>query len=159
VLRALRGVADAIGLRNRTESVFDITLGVTQMNLPVVPLALLIAVIPAALLFAMAYWRFMVVRSYTLVPVVAFAVGVALVMLSATVAATYAFHHLRPLRESLFVLGIPAVCYVAALTVIGRKGRMSVSSLVLGGFVGLAPLYFLGFYAMLLSACSFGDCL
>lgn len=134
-------------------------MGVTQMTSPVAPLALLIALIPAALLFAMAYWRLAVVRSYTLVPVVAFAVGLALVVLSATVAATYAFHPIRPLRESLFVLGVPVVCYVTALVVVGRAGQLSAVSLVIGGVVGLAPLYFLGFYAWLLSACSFGDCL
>lgn len=129
------------------------------MTLPAAPLALLIALIPAMLLFAMAYWRFAVARSYTLVSVVAFAVGLALVMLSATVAAAYAFQSLRPLRESFLVLGIPAISYVVALVAVGRKGSASPASLVFGGVVGLVPLYFLGFYAMLLSACSFGDCL
>ena len=98
-------------------------------------------------------------RSYTLVPVIAFAVGVGLAILSATVAATYAFRPIRPLRESILVLGIPAVCYVTALIVIGRRGQLPAADLVIGGVLGLAPLYFLGFYAMLLSACSFGDCL
>lgn len=129
------------------------------MTQPVAPLALLMALIPAAALIALAYWRFAVVRTYTLIPAIAFAVGVALVMLCATVAATYAFQPIRVLRESLLVLGIPAVFYATALAWVGRKGKLPSASLVIGGAVGLAPLCFLGFYAMLLSACSFGDCL
>lgn len=115
------------------------------MTLPVAPLALLIALVPAAALLVLGYWRF--------------AVGVALVMLSAAVAATYALHSIRALRESVIVFGIPAVFCVTAIAVVGRKGQLSSASLVIGGVVGLAPLCFLGFYAMLLSACSFGDCL
>jgi predicted neutral ceramidase superfamily lipid hydrolase len=131
------------------------------MTLPVAPLALLIALVPAAVLLALAlaHWQFAVVRTHTLMLVIAFAVGVALIMASVTVAATYAFHPLRELRESSLVPGIPVVFYVTALVVVGRKGRMSPASLVIGGVLGLAPLCFLGLYAMLLSACSFGDCL
>lgn len=129
------------------------------MTLPVAPLALLIALVPAVALLALGYWRFAVLRTYTLMPVIAFAVGMALVMLSATVAATYAFHPIRALRESVVLLGIPAVFYVTAIAVVGRKGQLSSASLVIGGVVGLAPLCFFGFYAMLLSACSFSDCL
>jgi hypothetical protein len=129
------------------------------MNFPVAPLALLMALVPFTALVAMAHWRFSVKKSYTLVTCVSFAVGVALFILSATVAASYSFQSLRLFRDSFLVVGVPALCYVVALVAIGLKGKVPAINLVLGGAVGVLPLCFLGFYAMLLSACSFEDCL
>lgn len=129
------------------------------MTLPVAPLALLFALIPTLLLCALAYWRFAILRSYSAVTVTAFAIGVALFAVSATVAASYSFQTLLPVRESGWVLVVPVLAYVATLVVVGKKGNVSAHGLALGGLVGLVPLCFLGFYALLLAACSYGDCL
>ena len=128
------------------------------MTLPVAPLALLMALIPAAVLIAVACWRLTVLPSYTLVPAISLAAGVALVTLSAIVCVTYAFEFLWPIRDSFLALVAPLVGYFGALTIVGRKGKLVVPDLVIGGILGLVPVYFLGLYVMLLSACSFGDC-
>jgi hypothetical protein len=129
------------------------------MTAPVAPLALLMALAPAALFFGIAYWRFSVLRIFTLVPAIAFAVGISLVILCGIVSASYGLHFLQSLRDSAFVLAVPLAGYAIAIACVGRKGRLETANLVIGGLVGLVPLGFLAFYVTLLSACSFGDCL
>jgi hypothetical protein len=129
------------------------------MSALVAPLALLMALAPAALLLGIAYWRFAVLRIFTLVPAIACAVGVSLVILCGVVAASYGLQFLQSLRDSALVLAIPLAGYAIAIACVGRKGRMETANLVIGGAIGLVPLGFLALYVTLLSACSFGDCL
>ncbi len=129
------------------------------MTLPVSPLALLFALIPIALLFAMPYWRFSVPKPFALGPVVTFAVAVALLAAATVVAASYAFGALQALHEPLVIFGIPVFAYIATLAIVGAKRKITTRSFAIGGLVGVVPLCLLGFYTMLVVACSFGDCL
>ena len=134
------------------------TLGVT-MKAPEAPLALLIALLPTAVLFSLAYWRFRVQRRYTVGAVILFGLGVALATLVLAVSATYLSPSLSKAQASNWLAAFPLVVYAATLVVVGRASKLSAPGLVIGGVVALVPLYFFGFYAWLLAACSFGNCL
>ena len=129
------------------------------MELPVAPAALLFALVPTFALAGLAYWRFVLRRSFSSPSVVAFAVGLALAALVIAVGSTYAFKPLWPLRASDWLVVAPLATYFAAIAFVGAKGKLSFVPLCIGTVVGIAPLYFIGFYAWLLAACSFGDCL
>lgn len=128
------------------------------MILPTWPSALLFAQAPAVLLLAVAYGKFATSRSYTLIPVVAFSGGLALIVLSAIVVADTAFQT-RLLQSTWVILSVPVLGYFASLIILGRKGRISFYALALWGCIVLIPIGFVGLYVMLMSACSFGDCL
>jgi hypothetical protein len=128
------------------------------MQLPVAPLALLIALVPTLLLVAMAAWRASN-GSLTAFHTAALALGLALASLVGAVSATYAMPQLLPIRASNALMAVPCLVYTAALVVVGIKCRINCGSLVVWALVGVVPLWFLGFYAWLLAACSFGDCL
>jgi hypothetical protein len=66
---------------------------------------------------------------------------------------------MRPLQASNALLAIPSLVYVIAIVVVGKKFKIDYGSLGIWAVVGLVPLWFLGFYAWLFAACSFGDCL
>jgi hypothetical protein len=129
------------------------------MRAPEAPFALVIALLPTAFLFGMAYWRFRVLRRYTHLTVISLAFGSALAALVVEVSATYLWRPFSAARDSNWVFALPLLVYVGLLVVVGKATKLSATDLVIGGIVALLPLYFFGFYAWLLAACSFGDCI
>ncbi|MDD5333598.1 MAG: hypothetical protein PHS32_07620 [Rhodoferax sp.] len=123
------------------------------------PTALGLALLPTAVLIGAAYWRFKVRLAHTPLTVVAFSFGLALAALVVAVSATYSLRVLSAAQGSNGLVAIPLLVYAASLTAMGRRSKLSVPALVLGGAVGIVPMYFVGFYVWLLAACSFGDCL
>ena len=129
------------------------------MQFPVAPAALLLALVPTLALLAICYWRFKTNRGVSPFQIAALGVGVGLAALVTAVGSTYAFRAFFPARASNWLIAVPLTFHVSVLVVAAVKARIEVASLVIWGFVGLVPLYFVGFYAWLLAACSFGDCL
>ena len=123
------------------------------------PTLLLIALVVALLPAALFYWRSQANRHVSGLHVTMVALGVALATLMLTVASTYAFRPLRVLQASHWLWGIPLLVYFGAAIPLGAKGKVEYGSLGIWIVVGLAPLLFLGIYAWLIAACSFGDCL
>ena len=130
-----------------------------QLELPVAPAALLFALVPTLALAGLAYWRFVLRRSFSSFSVVALGIGLALAALVVAVGSTYAFKPLWPLRASNWLVVAPLVTYLAVIAFVGVKDKLSFVPLCIVAVVGFAPLYLIGFYAWLLAACSFGDCL
>lgn len=128
------------------------------MRAPEAPLALVIALLPTAVLLGLTYWRFWVLRRYTHLTVIAFSFGSALAALVFAVSATYVWHAFSAAQASEWLALVPLVVYASTLMTIGKASKLSAPGLVLGGVVGLVPLCFFGFYAWLLAACSFGNC-
>ena len=128
------------------------------MRTPDAPLALLVALAPTIALVALALWR---ARSKSLTGFHAafLAVGLALAALVVAVSSTYAFAFFRPLQTSNLLVIAPAVAYVATLAIVGARAKLNYGTVGLWAIAGLVPLWFIGFYAWLLAACSFGDCL
>ena len=83
----------------------------------------------------------------------------ALAVLVLVVASTYTFATLRQLQASNWLIVVPFLVYALVLGTLTRRFRLSIASILLAGSIGLAPLCFVGFYAWLLAACSFGDCI
>jgi hypothetical protein len=129
------------------------------MRAPEAHLALVMALLPSAVLFGMAYWRFKVLRRYTHLTVIAFAFGSALAALVITVSATYAFRPFSAAQASIWLAAAPVLVYVGVLAVVSKASKLSSPGFVIGGSVAVLPLYFFCFYAWLLAACSFGNCL
>ena len=128
------------------------------MQLPVAPLALFLALIPTLVLLALAWWRGRS-GSLTAFHAAAFALGLGLAAVVLAVSLTYAFPLVRPLQASKALLAIPSLVYVLTIVTAGKKFKLPYGSLGVWSAVGLVPLWFLGFYAWILAACSFGDCL
>lgn len=128
------------------------------MRTPDAPLALLIALAPTIALVALASCRARR-KSLTAFHATFLALGIALATLVVAVSSTYAFSFLRPLQASNVLLLAPAFAYVASLAIVGARERLEYGVLGLWAVAGLVPLWLIGFYAWLLAACSFGDCL
>ena len=128
------------------------------MQLPGAPLALLLALVPTLVLVAMAAWRASS-NSLSAFHTAALALGLALASLVVVVSATYAVPLLRNLRASNSLMAVPCLVYVGSLIAVAARSKINYGSLGVWALVGLVPLWFLGFYAWLLAACSFGDCL
>jgi hypothetical protein len=129
------------------------------MALPSAPIAMLLSLVPAILLFVLGHWCLIYARSRMSLGIVAYAVGAALMVASVTTAATYSVPSLQALRESRWFLAAPLISYAGVMLFMARSRKVSTPSLVLGACLGLIPIYFLGMYTVLLSACGYGDCL
>lgn len=129
------------------------------MRLPDAPLALLMALIPTFALVGLAWWRIQSGRNLSAFQGAALGVGLSLAALVLTISATYSFPLLSELRASKLLLIAPLGTYFIVLLLLCKRAKIEGSSLGLWGVVGLVPLFFVGFYASLLAACSFGDCL
>ena len=129
------------------------------MRFPDAPLALLIALVPTFVLLGIVWWRVRNGRGLSAFQGAAFAVGISLAAAVVTVSSTYVFRPLWAFRAQNWLLIGPLGTYLIVLLIVARKIKIESSSLVIWGVVGLVPLFFIGFYAWLLAACSFGECL
>jgi hypothetical protein len=121
--------------------------------------ALAMSVLATLGFLALGTWRFIIGRSSSGLAVGSFALGSALLALAAATYAAYAFQSLAVLRHFGFTLVIPAVVYAGVFAYAVLKRRLEFSNLLLFAVAGFVGLWFFGFYAALLVACSFGDCL
>jgi hypothetical protein len=91
----------------------------------------------------------------------ALATGLGLLVLVLLVVGAYGIDELDSVADShLIMLGLPLVCFAIALSVLARRGRLSLLSAAASGVVGVISLWYLGGVVLMLSACSFspGGC-
>jgi hypothetical protein len=109
--------------------------------------------------FSYGTWRFIIARSQSGLAVCSFALGSALLALVLTTYAAYAFPPLTVLRQFGGTLIISVAVYASVFGYAVLRRQLQVSAAVLFGAAGFVGLWFFGFYAALMVACSFGDCL
>ncbi|MDC6170815.1 hypothetical protein [Paucibacter sp. XJ19-41] len=109
--------------------------------------------------FAFGAWRFVIAHSTSGLAVGSFALGSALLALTVATCVTYAFAPFAILRQFGGSLLVSAIAYVGVFAYAVLKRRLEFGNLLLFAVVGFVGLCFFGFYAALLVACSFGDCL
>ena len=130
-----------------------------QMHAPIAPMFLFLALAPAVVMLFLAYWRLRVVRTFSPFTVIAFSLGVALFGLVAAISVAY---FLRGSIETQFFSSLIAasLClYIGVFFMLGKRSKLPVLGLMVAGALALVPLYYVGFYSMLLTVCSFGECL
>lgn len=123
------------------------------------PFALLfLAIAPAVLLIIIGVTPFIRNRAHAAIPATTLATGVALLVLVLLVIGAHGFDAAHGAVDSRLILfGLPLVCFATAMGVQGRSGRLSLLSLAAGGVVGIVGLWWLGGFALMLPACSFGS--
>lgn len=121
--------------------------------------ALAMSVLATLGFFALGTWRFVIARSPSGLAVGSFALGSALLALAAATYAAYAFPPFAVLRQFGGTLVVAVVVYAGVFAYAVLKRRLEFGNLLLFAVVGFVGLWFFGFYAALLVACSFGDCL
>lgn len=90
-------------------------------------------------------------------PAALFSLGVALLALMALVVLTYSTPLVHILDDVIWVvLGVTLLIYIASLIGCMRLAQASNSGVVVFGLLGLIPLWFLGGFVLMSSACSFG---
>ena len=129
------------------------------MQSPEAPALLLTGVAVALAPLGMALWRLRSKRGLSGFQVSVVAIGLALAALMVVVSATYSFRPLHVLRASNWLVIVPLLIYLASSVALGRRANLEYGSLGIWVAVGTVPLVFFGFYAWLLAACCFGDCL
>ena len=125
------------------------------------PLLVALAAAPGTALLALAAAIFLRKRKIGAVTAVLFGAGVALwieLLLSLT---AHTIDALYPIRDSLIaLLGIPLFAYAVTLTWLAKRWRIYPPFILLGGFIGLIGLYYLGGVVLMSSVCgvSLGGC-
>lgn len=90
-------------------------------------------------------------------PAALFSLGVALLALMALVVLVYSTPLVHMLDDVIWVvLGVTLLIYIASLIGCVRLAQASNSGVVVFGLLGLIPLWFLGGFVLMSSACSFG---
>ena len=91
-------------------------------------------------------------------PAALFSHGVALLALMALVVLVYGTPLVHMLDDVIWVvLGVIPLIYIASLIGCVRLAQVSNSAVVVFGLLGLIPLWFLGGFVLMSSACSFGS--
>jgi hypothetical protein len=117
--------------------------------------ALAVALLPVA----GAWWRIQKRRSVSGLQVAVAAVGVALTTLLVLVSSTYALLSHSAAASAWWPAAASLLAYGVSGFAVGRRVKVEYGSLGLWLAAGAVPLVFLGFYAWLLAACNFGNCL
>jgi len=132
-------------------------LGVKTVSPPETPHLLLLALAPGLVALALGTFLLNNGRARALAATV-ISVGLALSGLTLVVAGAYAFAPLSELAESLvLIFGMPLVAFVLALSVLLRRAQSSLLTSISCALAGLAGLYWLGAFVLMLSACSFNS--
>lgn len=129
------------------------------MRSPEATALILIALAVALTPLGFVQWRLRANRGVSGLQVAVVAIGLALATLMVSVSATYALRPLHVLRASHWLVVVPVMAYLASSIMLGIKAKIESGLLGTWVAIGTLPLAFLGFYAWLLAACSFGDCL
>ena len=91
-------------------------------------------------------------------PAALVSLGVALLALMALVVLVYGTPLVHMLDDVIWVvLGVIPLIYIASLIGCVRLAQVSNSAVVVFGLLGLIPLWFLGGFVLMSSACSFGS--
>lgn len=91
-------------------------------------------------------------------PAALFSLGVALLALMALVVLAYSTPLVHMLDDVIWVvLGVIPLIYIVSLIGCVRLAQVSNSGVVVFGLLGLIPLWFLGGFVLMSSACSFGS--
>lgn len=108
----------------------------------------------AAIGFAwLCFWK-----SIQAVPATLFSLGVALLVQMALVVLAYSTGLVHAWEEVILViLGVTSFVYMSLLIGCVRLVNVSAPGTLVFGFLGLIPLWFLGGFVLLNSACSFGS--
>lgn len=121
--------------------------------------ALLMSVVATVGFFSFGLWRFSSRPTPSPMVVASFALGSALLALVAATYLVYAIPQMRTAREFGANLLVPVAVYLGVFIYAVRRRATEAGNLLFVGCVGFVALWFYGFYAGLLVACSFGDCL
>lgn len=121
------------------------------------PALLLLAVAPAVLLLAVGLTS----RSWPTIlqalPATLFSLGIALLAVVLVVVVGYGVSAADAMRDSTLALaGFPLAAYAGTFLGWVRRANISTPQALAFGVVGLVPLYVIGGYVLMLSACSFG---
>jgi hypothetical protein len=103
-------------------------------------------------------WRFAAAPQPSPIASALLALGAALLAGLVATAAAYAIP-MRAVHELGLGLAIPVVVYMAVLIYARVRRKVELAGLIAFGAVGALALWFVGFYALLITACAFGDCL
>jgi len=103
-------------------------------------------------------WRFTAAKTPSALAAGSLALGSALV--AGVIATSISYAVPFPAARELGLGLIAAVTVYLAVLVYARiRRRVEVGGLMAAGAVGFVALWFVGFYALLITACAFGDCL
>lgn len=103
------------------------------------------------------YW----IKAVRAIPATLIGLGLALFSGMLVIAIGYSFPNVPAFRESVILIaGVPLLVYAATLVLFVRNAESSTIAAVVFGLAGLIPLYFIGGYVLIYSACSFsiGGC-
>ena len=132
-------------------------LGVCKISLTMSLVLFTHAVVPPIALIASGLGWFLWRGNASAIPATLLSLGVALLALVSLVALAYTFPSASSLAGSTFVLfGGSLLVYGAMIGVLARRSTISMLSVVICGVIGLIPLYWLGGYVLIYTACSFG---
>jgi hypothetical protein len=121
--------------------------------------ALCMSIVATAGFLAFGIRQFAISRPPSSVAVGSLALGAALLALVLATCLVYALPSLRPAREAGINLVVPLVVYLGVFVHAVVRHRLTFGNLLFVAILGFVGLWFFGFYAGLLVACSFGDCL
>ena len=103
------------------------------------------------------YW----IKAVRAIPAALIGLGLAVFSGMLVIVIGYSFPNAPAFRESLILIGgLPLLVYAATLIFFVRNTEISTIAAVVCGLAGLIPLYLIGGYVLILSACSFsrGGC-
>jgi hypothetical protein len=129
------------------------------MQIPSAPLAIAFPLVGVATVFALAYRSFRIHAALSLIEVLLVSAAAAVAALVVAVACFYGLSSPTPSAMSAWLFVLPLAVYFLALHLLRRRFRLSTSGTLMGGTLTLLPLWFVGMYAGLLVACSFGECI
>jgi len=129
------------------------------MQLPGVPLFLLLSLLPSGALFVLGRWALAYAPARTSLSIISLALGSGIFFISLT---SVAIHVLQPLQGGpvqKWVLAMSVIPYFGIIVAMAKNRAPIFSRLAILASLGLVPLYFMGTFSAILAVCSFGDCL
>jgi hypothetical protein len=121
--------------------------------------ALAMSVLATVGFSAFGVWRFAVAARPSPFAAAALALGMALIVLVVSTFLAYAIPFAEPARYFGINWVLPVIAFLCILVYAGKWRQVEPGGLVLFGAAAFVGLWFLSFYAGLLVACTFGDCL
>lgn len=115
------------------------------------------AATPAIALIALGGAWILWKRSIHVIPAVVLSLGLALFALLLLIVVAKSFGDASALGDSILLIGaLPLLVYAGALALLLRSASIVTLWAVTFGLAGLIPLYFVGVFVLINSACAFG---
>jgi hypothetical protein len=108
---------------------------------------------------AFGVWQFAVTARPSSFAAASLALGMGLAVLVASTFLVYAIPFGKPARELGVNLVLPLIAFAGVLFYAGKWRQVKLGGLLFFGAAAFFGLWYLGFYAGLLVACAFGDCI